>query len=110
MFFLLPVLAGVVGSAITASEVALGVGTAVAVGAGIKGAIDLKDASDYQDIARYKINEAVVRTKKEVSKTQDELTEFARLKVRTFNGVLKNGETGKGAHHYGKGGKRKAKQ
>ncbi len=90
MFFLLPVIAGVVGSAITASEVALGVGTAVAIGAGIKGAIDLKDASDYQDIARYKTNEAVVKTKKEVSKTQDELTEFARLKVRTFNGVLKN--------------------
>ena len=90
MIFLLPVLAGVVGSAITASEVALGVGTAVAIGAGIKGAIDLKDASDYQDIARYKTNEAVVKTKKEVSKTQDELTEFARLKVRTFNGVLKN--------------------
>lgn len=90
MFFLLPVLAGVVGSAITASEVALGVGTAVAIGTGIKGAIDLKDASDYQDLARYKTNEAVVKTKKEVSKTQDELTEFARLKVRTFNGVLKN--------------------
>ena len=90
MFFLLPVIAGVVGSAITASEVALGVGTAVAIGAGIKGAIDLKDASDYQDVARYKTNEAVVKTKKEVSKTQDELTEFARLKVRTFNGVLKN--------------------
>lgn len=90
MFFLLPVLAGVVGSAITASEVALGVGTAVAVGAGIKGAVDLKDASDYQDIARYKINEAVEKTKKEVSKTQDDLTAFARLKVQTFNGVLKN--------------------
>lgn len=90
MFFLLPVIAGVVGSAITASEVALGVGTAVAIGAEIKGAIDLKDASDYQDVARYKTNEAVVKTKKEVSKTQDELTEFARLKVRTFNGVLKN--------------------
>ena len=89
MFFLLPVLAGVVGSAITASEVALGVGTAVAVGAGIKGAIDLKDASDYQDIARYKTNEAIEKTKKEVSKTQDELTNFARLKVQTFNGVLK---------------------
>ena len=90
MIFLLPVLAGVVGSAITASEVALGVGTAVAIGAGIKGAVDLKDASDYQDIARYKINEAVDKTKKEISKTQDELTNFARLKVRTFNGVLKN--------------------
>lgn len=90
MFFLLPVIAGVIGSAITASEVALEVGTAVAIGAGIKGAIDLKDASDYQDIARYKINEAVDKTKKEISKTQDELTNFARLKVRTFNGVLKN--------------------
>ena len=89
MFFLLPVIAGVVGSAITASEVALGVGTAVAVGAGIKGAIDLKDASDYQDIARYKTNEAIEKTKKEVSKTQDELTKFAALKVRTFTGVLK---------------------
>lgn len=90
MFFLLPVIAGVIGSAITASEVALEVGTAVAIGAGIKGVVDLKDASDYQDMARYKINEAVDKTKKEISKTQDELTNFARLKVRTFNGVLKN--------------------
>ena len=89
MFFLLPVIAGVVGSAITASEVALGVGTAVAIGAGIKGAVDLKDASDYQDIAHYKISEAVDKTKKEVSKTQDELTKFAALKVSTFTGVLK---------------------
>ena len=62
MFFLLPVLAGVVGSAISASAVALGVGTAVAIGAGIKGAVDLKDASDYKDIARYKINEAVEKS------------------------------------------------
>lgn len=91
MFFLLSVIAGVISSAAaTAGEVALGIGAATAIGAGIKGAIDLKEASDYQDIARYKINEAVVRTKKEVSKTQDELTNFARLKVRTFNGVLKN--------------------
>ena len=90
MFFLLPVIAGVIGSAITASEVALEVGTAVAIGAGIKGVVDLKDASDYQDMARYKINEAVDKTKKEISKTQDELTNFARLKVQTFNGVLKN--------------------
>lgn len=90
MIFLLPVLAGVVGSAITASEVALGVGTAVAIGAGIKGAVDLKDASDYQDIARYKINEAVEKTKKEVRKTQDALADFAKLKVQTFNGILKN--------------------
>lgn len=90
MIFLLPVLAGVVGSAITASEVALGVGTAVAIGAGIKGAVDLKDASDYQDIARYKINEAVDKTKKEVRKTQDVLADFAKLKVQTFNGILKN--------------------
>ena len=44
---------------------------------------------DYQDIARYKINEAVDKTKKEISKTQDELTNFARLKVQTFNGALK---------------------
>ena len=90
MFFLLPVIAGVIGSAITASEVALEVGTAVGIGAGIKGVVDLKDASDYQDMARYKINEAVDKTKKEISKTQDELTNFARLKVQTFNGVLKN--------------------
>lgn len=90
MIFLLPVLAGVVGSAITASEVALGVGTAVAIGAGIKGAVDLKDASDYQDIARYKINEAVDKTKKEVRKTQDVLADFAKLKVQTFNGIMKN--------------------
>ena len=90
MFFLLPVLAGVVGSAITASELALGVGTAVAIGAGIKGAVDLKDASDYQDIARYEINEAVDKTKKEVRKTQDDLADFAKLKVQTFNGILKN--------------------
>lgn len=90
MIFLLPVLAGVVGSAITTSEVALGVGTAVAIGAGIKGAVDLKDASDYQDIARYKINEAVDKTKKEVRKTQDDLADFAKLKVQTFNGILKN--------------------
>lgn len=91
MFFLLPVIAGVISSAAaTAGEVALGIGVATAIGAGIKGAIDLKDASDYQDIARYKINEAVDKTKKEISKTQDELTNFARLKVRTFNGVLKN--------------------
>ena len=91
MFFLLPVIAGVISSAAaTAGEVALGIGAATAIGAGIKGAIDLKDASDYQDIARYKINEAVDKTKKEISKTQDELTNFARLKVQTFNGVLKN--------------------
>ena len=90
MFFLLPVIAGVIGSAITASEVALEVGTAVAIGAGIKGAIDLKDASDYQDIARYKINEAVDKTKKEVRKTQDDLADFAKLKVQTFYGILKN--------------------
>lgn len=90
MIFLLPVLAGVVGSAITASEVALGVGTAVAIGAGIKGAVDLKDASDYQDIARYKINEAVDKTKKEVQKIQNDLADFAKLKVQTFNGILKN--------------------
>ena len=90
MIFLLPVLAGVVGSAITASEVALGVGTAVAIGAGIKGAVDLKDASDYQDIARYKINEAVDKTKKEVRKIQNDLADFAKLKVQTFNGILKN--------------------
>lgn len=91
MFFLLPVIAGVISSAAaTAGEVALGIGVATAIGAGIKGAIDLKDASDYQDIARYKINEAVDKTKKEISKTQDELTNFARLKVQTFNGVLKN--------------------
>ena len=89
MIFLLPVLAGVVGSAITASEVALGVGTAVAIGAGIKGAVDLKDASDYQDIARYKINEAVDKTKKEVRKIQNDLADFAKLKVQTFNGILK---------------------
>lgn len=90
MFFLLPVIAGVVGSAITASEVALGVGTAVAIGAGIKGVVDLKDASDYQDMARYKINEAVDKTKKEVRKTQDDLADFAKLKVQTFYGILKN--------------------
>ena len=89
MIFLLPVLAGVVGSAITASEVALGVGTAVAIGAGIKGAVDLKDASDYQDIARYKINEAVDKTRKEVQKIQNDLADFAKLKVQTFNGILK---------------------
>lgn len=89
MFFLLPVLAGVVGSAISASAVALGVGTAVAIGAGIKGAVDLKDASDYKDIARYKINEAVEKTKKEVRKTQDDLADYAKLKVQTFNGALK---------------------
>ncbi len=90
MFFLLPVIAGVISSAAaTAGEVALGIGAATAIGAGIKGAIDLKDASDYQDIARYKINEAVDKTKKEISKTQDELTNFARLKVQTFNGALK---------------------
>ena len=90
MFFLLPVIAGVISSAAaTAGKVALGIGAATAIGAGIKGAIDLKDASDYQDIARYKINEAVDKTKKEISKTQDELTNFARLKVQTFNGVLK---------------------
>lgn len=90
MFFLLPVIAGVISSAaVTAGEVALGIGAATAIGAGIKGAIDLKDASDYQDIARYKINEAVDKTKKEISKTQDELTNFARLKVQTFKGALK---------------------
>ena len=90
MFFLLPVIAGVISSAAaTAGEVALGIGAATAIGAGIKGAINLKDASDYQDIARYKINEAVDKTKKEISKTQDELTNFARLKVQTFNGALK---------------------
>lgn len=90
MFFLLPVIAGVIGSAITASEVALEVGTAVAIGAGIKGVVDLKDASDYQDMARYKINEAVDKTKKEVRKTQDDLADFAKLKVQTFYGILKN--------------------
>ena len=90
MFFLLSVIASVVGSAITASEVALGVGTAVAIGAGIKGAVDLKDASDYQDIAHYKISEAVDKTKKEVRKTQDDLADFAKLKVQTFYGILKN--------------------
>lgn len=90
MFFLLPVLAGVVGSAITASEVALGVGAAVAVGAGIKGVVDLKEASDFQEMARYKINEAVGKTKREVMETQDNLADFAKLKVQTFNGVLKN--------------------
>ena len=90
MFFLLPVLAGVIGSAAaTAGEVALGIGAATAIGAGIKGAIDLKDASDYQDIARYKYNEAVEKTKKEVSKTQDELATFAKLKVDAYNGILK---------------------
>ena len=91
MFFLLPVIAGVISSAAaTAGEVALGIGAATAIGAGIKGAIDLKDASDYQDIARYKINEAVDKTKKEISKTQDDLADFAKLKVQTFNGILKN--------------------
>ena len=90
MFFLLPVIAGVIGSAITASEVALEVGTADAIGAGIKGVVDLKDASDYQNMARYKINEAVDKTKKEVRKTQDDLADFAKLKVQTFNGILKN--------------------
>ena len=90
MFFLLSVIAGVIGSAITASEVALEVGTAVAIGAGIKGVVDLKDASDYQDMARYKINEAVDKTKKEVRKTQDDLADFAKLKVQTFYGILKN--------------------
>ena len=90
MFFLLPVLAGVVGSAISASEVALGVGAAVAVGAGIKGAVDLKEASEYQDKARNKLYEAVGKTKREVLKTQDNLADFARLKVQTFNGILKN--------------------
>lgn len=90
MFFLLPVLAGVIGSAAaTAGEVALGIGAATAIGAGIKGAIDLKDASDYQDIASYKYNEAVEKTKKEVSKTQDALMDFAKLKLITYNGILK---------------------
>ena len=91
MFFLLPVIAGVISSAAaTAGEVALGIGAATAIGAGIKGAIDLKDASDYQDIARYKINEAVDKTKKEVRKIQNDLADFAKLKVQTFNGILKN--------------------
>lgn len=90
MFFLLPVLAGVIGSAAaTVGEVALGIGAVNAIGAGIKGAIDLKDASDYQDIASYKYNEAVEKTKKEVSKTQDALMDFAKLKLITYNGILK---------------------
>ena len=89
MFFLLPVLAGVIGSAVSASEIALGIGAAAAIGAGIKGAVDLKDASDYRDAASFKYNSAMEEMEKEIAKTQDVVSAFAKLKVKVFNGILK---------------------
>ncbi|MCR5622914.1 MAG: hypothetical protein K6G18_13830 [Treponema sp.] len=89
MVFLIPVLAGVAASAISAGEVVAGIAGIVGIGAAVKGALDCSQANDIRREAEEKYDDGCERLRAEVLRTQRKAEEFGNMKKKTYSGILK---------------------
>ena len=90
MFFLLPIIAGVAATAISAGEVALGVTAAVGVGAAVKKSIDTKQANEIMRYSEEKFYNECAKLQNESNETQHKIEKANQIKRELNAGILNN--------------------
>lgn len=90
MFFLLPIIAGAVATAISAGEVALGVTAAVGVGAAVKKSIDTKQANEIMRYSEEKFYNECAKLQNESNETQHKIEKANQIKRELNAGILNN--------------------